>query len=101
MFKQTLQQQQQFRDSIYIKCRYKGYYTKNCKDSQQNYTVKGISISRNNKQVKATRECLINYFAFYYNSTYKVYKDTKYSTGQWLQKPELDYAKAIRELENK
>ena len=67
-----------------MKCGYKGHYTKNCKGSQQNYTVKGINILRNNNQVKAIRECLIKYFTFYYNSACKVYKDTKYSTEQWL-----------------
>ena len=62
-----------------MKCGYKGYYTKNCKGSQQNYTAKGINILKNNNQVKVIRECLIKYFTFYYNSVYKIYKDTKYS----------------------
>ena len=64
-----------------MKCGYKGYYTKNYKGGQQNYIVKGISILRDNNQVKVIRECLIKYFAFYYNSIYKVYKDAKYSIG--------------------
>ena len=65
-----------------MKCGYKGYYTKNCKGGQQSYIAKGINILRNNNQVKATREYLIKYFIFYYNSIYKVYKDTKYSIGK-------------------
>ena len=36
---------------------------------------------RNNDQVKAIREYLIKYFAFYYNSACRVYEDTKYSVG--------------------
>ena len=67
-----------------MKCRYKSHYTKNCKGSQQNYIVKGINILKDNNQVKVIRECLIKYFTFYYNSVYKVYKDTKYSIEQWL-----------------
>ena len=55
---------------------------------------------RDDDQVKVTRECLIKYFAFYYNSACKVHKDTKYSAGQWLQELKLNYAKAIKELDN-
>ena len=43
-FKQTLQQQQQFKDGIYIKYNRKGHFTKDCKGGQQNYTVKGTNI---------------------------------------------------------
>ena len=32
----------------------------------------------NNDYVKATKECLIRHFVFYYNSAYKVHKDAKY-----------------------
>jgi hypothetical protein len=39
------------------------------------------SILEDNNQIKGIRECLIKHFAFYYNSAYTVYKDTKYSTG--------------------
>ena len=84
MFEWTLQQQQQFKDSVYIKYGKKGYFTKNCKRGQQNYAVKGINILRDDDRVKVIRECLIKYFAFYYNSACKVYKDTKYGTGWWL-----------------
>ena len=66
---------------MYIKYRYKGYFTKNYKGSQQNYIVKGTNILKNNNQVKAIREYLIRHFPFYYNSIYKVYKDIKYSVG--------------------
>ena len=48
MFKQTLQQQQWFKNGIYIKCGRKGHFTKNCKGGQQNYAVKGINILRDN-----------------------------------------------------
>ena len=63
-----------------MKCGCKGYYIKNYKSSQQNHAVKGISTLRGDNQAKTTRECLIKYFTFCYNSIYKVYKDTKYST---------------------
>ena len=50
-------------------------------DSQQNYAVKGTNILRDNNQVKAIKEYSIKYFAFYYNSACRVYKDTKYGAG--------------------
>ena len=81
MFKQTLQQQQWLKDSIYIKYSQKGYFAKDCKGGQQNYAVNGINMSMDKDQVKAIREYLIKYFAFYYNSACKVYKDAKYSIG--------------------
>ena len=84
MFKQTLQQQQQFKNSIYIKCGRKGHFTKNCKGGQQNYVVKGTNILRDNDQVKAIRKYLIKHFAFYYNNTCKVHKDAKYNIEQQL-----------------
>ena len=62
----------------------KSHFAKDCKGGQQNYTVKGINILRDNNRVKAIKKCLIKYFAFCYNSVYRVYKDTKYSTGWWL-----------------
>ena len=34
---------------------------------------------QDNNYVKVIREYLIKYFAFYYNSVYKMYKDAKYS----------------------
>jgi hypothetical protein len=37
------------------------------------------SILKNNNQIKGIKEYLIKHFAFCYNSTYTVYKDTKYS----------------------
>jgi hypothetical protein len=39
------------------------------------------SILKNNNWIKSIREYLIKHFAFYYNSTCTVYKDTKYSIG--------------------
>ena len=42
--------------------------------------VKGTNILRDNNQVKIIKKCLIKHFAFYYNSTCKVYKDAKYNT---------------------
>ena len=78
MFKRTLQQQEQFKDGVYIKYGKKGHFTKDCKGSQQNYTVKGTNMARNNNYIKVIREYLIRHFAFYYNSACKVYKNAKY-----------------------
>ena len=38
-------------------------------------------MSQDNNYIKAIREYLIKHFAFYYNSTYRVYKNAKYGTG--------------------
>ena len=84
MFKQTPQQQQQFKNSVYIKYGRKGHFIKDYKGGQQNYIVKGTNILKDDDQVKATKECSIKYFAFCYNSKYKVYKNTKYGAGQQL-----------------
>ena len=59
----------------------KGHFTKDYKGGQQNYAVKGTNILRDDDRVKVIREYLIKHFAFCYNSTYKVYKDTKYGIG--------------------
>ena len=60
----------------------KDYFTKDYKNSQQNYIVKGTNMAQNNNYIKIIREYLIKYFIFYYNSACKVYKDTKYSIKQ-------------------
>ena len=48
MFEQTLQQQQQFKDSVYIKYGRKSHFAKDYKRGQQNYTVKGTNMLRDN-----------------------------------------------------
>ena len=80
MFKQTPQQQQWFKDGTYIKYSRKGHFTRDYKGGQQNYIVKGTNTLRDDDRVKAIREYSIKHFAFYYNSAYRVYKDTKYGT---------------------
>jgi hypothetical protein len=71
---------------VYIKYSKKSHFVKECgivqgkllgfKNRAQN---KGIL--EDNNRIKSIRECLIKHFAFCYNSTYIVHKDTKYSTG--------------------
>ena len=61
-----------------MKCGKKSYFARDYKNGQQSYAVKGINTLQDNDYVKATREYLIKYFAFYYNSAYTVYKDAKY-----------------------
>ena len=67
-----------------MKCSRKGHFVKDCKGGQQNHTVKGINILKDDDRVKVIKECLIKHFAFYYNSACKVYEDTKYGIGWWL-----------------
>ena len=38
-------------------------------------------MARDYNQAKATKEYWIKYFAFCYNSAYKVYEDVKYGVG--------------------
>jgi hypothetical protein len=61
----------------------KGYYIKKYGNTTQGKPseFKSKSILKNNDRIKGIREYLIKHFAFYYNSTYIVYKNTKYSTG--------------------
>jgi hypothetical protein len=83
MFKQTPQQEQWFKDGVYIKCGKKGHFVK------EYGTVQGKLLGfrnraqnkgtlKDNNRIKGIRECLIKYFTFYYNSTCTVHKDTKY-----------------------
>ena len=39
-------------------------------------------MAQNNNYIKIIKKYLIKHFAFYYNSVYKVYKDTKYNVKQ-------------------
>ena len=57
-------------------------------------------MAQNNNYIKAIKEYLIKYFAFYYNSACRVHEDAKYSIGQWLQELELSHAKATQELDD-
>ena len=38
-------------------------------------------MAQSNNYIKAIKNYLIKYFAFYYNSVCKVYKDAKYGVG--------------------
>ena len=42
---------------------------------------------------------MLKHFAFYYNNGCPVYKETKYSTSYWLQKPELEKLRGIEETD--
>ena len=59
----------------------KSHFTKDYKNSQQSYAVKGINILRDNDYIKAIKEYSIKHFAFYYNSACKVHKDAKQGVG--------------------
>jgi hypothetical protein len=70
---------------VYIKYSKKGHFIKEYSIAQgkllrfKNKT-QSKDILENNNQIKGIREYLIKHFAFYYNSVYTVYKNTKYST---------------------
>ena len=66
-----------------MKCGKKNHFTRDCKDGQQNHTVKGTNMAWNNNHIKVIKKYLIRYFAFYYNSACKIHKDAKYSAKWW------------------
>jgi hypothetical protein len=71
---------------MYIKYNKKSYFVREYSTAQRKLLkfknrAQSKSILENNNQIKGIRECTIKYFTFYYNSTYTVYKDAKYSTG--------------------
>ena len=69
-----------------MKCGKKGHFIRECGTAQGKLLgfrnrAQNKGTSEDNNQIKGIRECLIKYFAFYYNSTCTVYKDTKYSAS--------------------
>jgi hypothetical protein len=71
---------------VYIKYSKKSHFVRECGTAQRKLLgfknrAQNKGILENDNQIKGIRECLIKHFAFYYNSTYTVYKDTKYGAG--------------------
>ena len=84
MFKQTLQQNKQFKERAYIKYKKQGYYTRDYRQNQRTNTVKGISILYNKEKLKGIREYTIKSFIFCYNNYYLTHQEAKYSTNYQL-----------------
>ena len=71
---------------MYIKYNKKSHFIRECGTAQRKLLrfknkTQNKGILENNNRIKGIRECLIKHFTFYYNSTYTVHKDTKYSIG--------------------
>jgi hypothetical protein len=71
---------------VYIKYSKKGHFIKECGIIQRKLLgfknrAQNKGTLKNNNRIKGIRECSIKHFAFYYNSTYTVYKDAKYGAG--------------------
>ena len=49
------------------------------------------------EEFKGTQECIIKYFAFYYNNICQIYKEAKYGTSYQLKEPKPDMFKGIKE----
>jgi hypothetical protein len=67
----------------------KGHFARECGTVQGKLLgfknrAQNKSTLEDDNRIKGIRECLIKHFAFYYNSTCTVYKDTKYGAGWWL-----------------
>jgi hypothetical protein len=89
MFERTLQQEQWFKDSAYIKCGKKSHFVRECGTTQEKLLgfknrAQNKGILEDNNRIKGIRECLIKHFAFYYNSACTVHEDAKYGIGWWL-----------------
>ena len=56
--------------------------------------LKGIE---SKEEFKGTQECIVKYFAFYYNNVCQIYKEAKYSTSHWPKEPKLDIFKGTEE----
>jgi hypothetical protein len=74
---------------VYIKYNKKSHFIRECGTAQGKLLkfknrAQSKGILEDNNRIKSIRERLIKHFAFYYNSIYTVYKDTKYSIGWWL-----------------
>jgi hypothetical protein len=67
----------------------KSHFVRECGTAQRkplgfkNKTQNKGTLEDNNR-IKGIKKYSIKHFTFYYNSTYTVHKDTKYSTGWWL-----------------
>ena len=81
MFKQTLQQNKQFKEGTYIKYKKQGYYARDYKKGQRTNTVKGTSMLYSKEKLKGTREYIIKSFIFYYNNYYLTYQEAKYGVS--------------------
>ncbi len=58
---------------------------------------KGVS---EKEEFKGTWEYKLKYFAFYYNNSYPIYKETKYGVSYWLQELSLEQFRGTKEKEN-
>ena len=99
MFKQTLQQNKQFKERVYIKCKKQKYYIRNYRQGQRINIVKGTSMLYSKEKLKGIRECIIKSFAFYYNNYYPIHQEAKYSTSYQPQKLKLNIFKGTKEAD--
>ena len=84
MFKQTLQQDKQFKERAYIKYKKQGHYTRDYRQGQRTNAVKGINILYSKEKLKGIKEYIIKSFIFCYNNYYLIYQEAKYSASYWL-----------------
>ena len=84
MFKQTLQQNKQFKEGAYIKYKKQGHYARDYRQGQRTNTVKGTNILYSEKKLKSIKEYIIRSFAFYYNNYYLIYQEAKYNISYQL-----------------
>ena len=84
MFKQTLQQNRQFKEGAYIGYKKQGHYTRDYRQSQRTNAIKGTSMLYNKKKLKGIRECTIKSFIFCYNNYCPTYQKAKYGVSYQL-----------------
>ena len=86
-----------------MKCRKQGHYVRNC-GNQSIILLRNIERFKgvNKKEkFKGTQEYKLKYFAFYYDNSYLIYKETKYGASYWPQELSLEQFRGIKEKEDK
>ena len=78
------------------------HFAKNCRKQRLRPVInrlKRTKTPQDIKELKETKGYTVKHFAFYYNNRCPVYKETKYGTSYWPQKPSPDQFKDIKKEE--
>ena len=84
MFKQTSQQDKQFKEGAYIKYKKQGHYARDYKQGQRTNTVKSTSILYSKEKLKGIKKYIIKNFIFCYNNYCPTHQEAKYGVSYQL-----------------